>query len=134
MLDVQLDSEGRDLIRERMQSEGLSQAELARRVGVHRSVINKILSGEQDGASRETLAGIADELDIPPNRLRVQLELEIDDKFIRAAERALKQELLRLQKDVGRVRAVRVTGSIGVHFHARDPQKRVVERVFAIPE
>src|SRR5439155_9724174 len=112
---------------------GLNQSELARRVGVHRSTISKILRGP-GGATTSTLVGIAQTLEIPTQRLRVQYELdfEIDDRFVDLAQKALTAELSRLRADVGRIRARRVTGTVGLRLHGAALEERVFERIFAL--
>ena len=124
----------RRLIRTGLDQKRISQAALAARVGVHRSTINKILGG-QKGATVNNLIAIADELGIPREKLRVQYELDfaIDDKFAALAQRTLQEELVRLRAEVGTVRALRVTGTVGVRFHGISPEERVFERVFAVP-
>ena len=135
--NIPLDEKARNLIRDRFEArEDLpTQTELAARVGVDRSVINRILRGSQPGASRGTLEGLAEVLEIPIEELRIQyeLDLEIDDNFVAAAEKALRAELERLRSDVGKVRAMRVTGSIGVQFHGLRPERRTIERIFSVP-
>jgi transcriptional regulator with XRE-family HTH domain len=128
-----IDDVARRLIRAALRRKGLNQSELAGRIGVDRSTISKIVRGP-GGATISTLDAIARELEIPPERLHVQYELdfEIDEKFTALAQEALASELSRLRADVGRIRARRVTGTIGVRFHGFASEQRVFERVFPL--
>lgn len=127
-----IDEPARRLIRAALRRKGLNQSGLARRVGVHRSAINRILKGK-GGATVSTLRALAEILDIPPHRLRVQyeFEFEITEEFASAAQKALAEELSRLGTEIGTIRAIRVTGTVGVRFHGLAPEERVFERVFA---
>lgn len=126
------DGQALGLIVTKMKRKKMNQSQLAELVDVHRGTISRFLAGKQ-GASATTLSRIAQALNIPPERLLIQyeLEFEIDDRFEALAQKALSGELARLRSELGRVRAVRVTGSVGVRLHGVAPEERVVERVFA---
>ena len=129
-----IDKEARRLLRAALEARtDLNKSGLARLVGVHRSTITRIFSG-QGGATQTVLTKLSDVLQIPRERLRVQFELdfEIDDRFVELAKRAVGEELLRLREQVGRVRAHRITGSVGLRFHGVVPEEHVVERIFAV--
>lgn len=129
-----IDKAARRLILAALDQKGIKPGRLAALVGVNRSTIGRILHG-QAGATVTNLIKIADALGIPREKLRVQYEIDfaIDERFEALAQRTLKEELIRLRAEVGTVRALRVTGTVGVRFHGISPEERIFERVFALP-
>lgn len=131
---VEIDPEALELLTSRTREEGLTKAELARRAGVDRSTVTRILNGTQSGAMDSTLRGLASVLRIEPERLGIEERqlLEIDEQFISVAERTLREELERLGQEVSGLRATRVTASIGLQFHGPAHERRTIERVFPV--
>jgi transcriptional regulator with XRE-family HTH domain len=132
-----LDPDAQELIRTRFEEIGISRAELARRAGVNRSVVTRVLDPRrrQQSVSIRALNGISRSLGLASDVVvqQYEFELEITDEFIAAAGAALNQELLRLRQHIGRIRAHRITALVGVEIHGLAPEKQVFERVFALP-
>lgn len=131
-----LDRKTQEVIRSRLDDMGISRAELARRSGVDRALITRILdpAHKQKAVSTRALGSIARALGLP-NEIVVQqyeFELDITEDFIEAARSALTEELLRLRENIGRMRATRVSAVVGLEIHGLSPEKQVFERVFSI--
>ena len=129
-----LDGAQRELIREALNARpDLNQSRLAELVEVDASTISRIL-GKGRSARVTTLEAIARVLGIDREELvdQGELELQIDDAFMKAAHKALSEQLRHLQRQVGRISVQRVSGVVGVHLHGRPPEKRVFEREFTL--
>lgn len=133
----ELDEKKLAAIRRAFKSSGLTAAEVARRAEVNRSTVGRILDVDRrpmKTASVRFLVGLARALSIPAERLvdQTEMDLEIDEEFVKMAQQALRQELDLLRATVGRVHAASLTGVVGVHVHGSLPEKRIYEREFRL--
>lgn len=78
-------------LQRRLQAEGMTPSELGRVAGLHRSTINKILSGERQGQSWETIARLAQAFHLT----RAQLVAEVDREPLPPDHQRTEQAIMR---------------------------------------
>jgi len=96
-------------LKERMSASGLSQSELARRVGVSQTAINKLVLGESSGSRH--LHTIARELGTTP----AYLTLEVDDPFKGAVPAPTERDIAE-HFDLVEIREIDLTYGMGGLF------------------
>jgi transcriptional regulator with XRE-family HTH domain len=116
----------------------LSQAELARRAHVDAGVVSRMLDPQhrQKNVSIRALREVARELGLQKDLVLEQFELEIEitDELIEAARMAVKDELIRLKENIGRVKGSRISAIVGLVVHGSSPEKQVFERMFVVAD
>jgi hypothetical protein len=90
----------------------------------------------QKNVSVRALREVARELGLQKELVleQYELEVEITDELIEAARVAVKDELIRLKGNIGRVRGSRISAIVGVVVYGSSPEKQVFEREFAVAD
>jgi transcriptional regulator with XRE-family HTH domain len=137
----------RDAIRSSLAARGWTRRKLSKLSGVAESKISKLLGAHQKKVSRDDLKALCDTLDLDPDKLseQAELQLEIVEAFMLQAIVAIDQHVLQVTRGLGGSRdQVRLRGLVSLLVETSEeppdqrktrrgqPVERVFEKSFAL--